>query len=280
MNRFGLENLGLGLGLRSKHYAHILEHRPDVDWFELITENYLETRGRSREIAEILSERYPLVLHGVSLSIGSTDPLDLDYVRAVRGLRDHLKARWVSDHLCFTGVLGRNTHDLLPIPYTKASLDHVVDRVRRVSDVLGAPLILENPSTYVEFAGSTLPEWAFLAELAERADCGLLLDVNNVWVSSYNHGFDPRQYLDALPFDRVVQIHLAGHTNYGTHVVDTHIGPVTDPVWELFRLAEQRAEGCGRTGGTSTMLEWDAQIPSFEQTHAEAKKAQAWMSPR
>ena len=290
MNRFGLENLGLGLGLRSKHYAHILEHRPTVDWFELITENYLETRGRSLEIAELLSERYPLVLHGVSLSIGSTDPLDLDYVRAVRALRDRLKARWVSDHLCFTGVLGRNTHDLLPIPYTEASLAHVVDRVRRVSDVLGAPLILENPSTYVEFAGSTLPEWAFLAELAERADCGLLLDVNNVWVSSYNHGFDPRQYLDALPFDRVVQIHLAGHTNYGTHVVDTHIGPVTDPVWELFRLAEEgiarsdRARGQAaddrRVTRTSTMLEWDAQIPSFEETYAEAKKAQAWVGAR
>jgi uncharacterized protein (UPF0276 family) len=210
-------------------------------------------------------------MHGVSLSIGSTDPLDFEYLKELRALRDRTGARWVSDHLCWTGAAGKNTHDLLPLPYTEESLRHVSARVRQVQDFMGAPLALENPSTYVEFGASTLKEWEFLAALANDADCALLLDVNNVYVSSRNHGFDPRVYLDAVPYDRVVQIHVAGHTDNGTHVVDTHIGPVIDPVWRLAAEAHRRA------GGASLLLEWDAEIPSFEETFAEALRARVFI---
>ncbi len=269
MNRFGLPHLGLGLGLRAKHWAHLLEHRPPIGWLEIVSENYLETDGRSIEVLTELARHYPIVMHGVAMSIGSTDPLDRDYLRKLRDLRDRVGARWVSDHLCWTGVQGRNTHDLLPLLYTAEVLDHVVDRVKQVQDILGAPLLLENPSTYVELAGSTLSEADFLAALSERADSAILLDVNNVFVTAYNHDLDARAYIDALPLDRVVQIHVAGHTDHGTHVVDTHIGPVVDPVWALL------AEVDRRTGGASTMLEWDAEIPSLEDTWAEAQKARA-----
>jgi uncharacterized protein (UPF0276 family) len=205
------------------------------------------------------------------MSIGSTDPLDVRYLKELRELRDRIGARWVSDHLCWTGAAGKNTHDLLPLPYTEESLRHVAARVRQVQDFLGAPLALENPSTYFEFEGSTFKEWEFLAALAVEADCALLLDVNNVYVSAKNHGFDPDVYLDAVPFDRVVQIHVAGHTDHGTHVVDTHIGPVIDPVWRLAARAHSRA------GGASLLLEWDAEIPSFEETYAEALRAEAFL---
>src|SRR6187399_135203 len=207
MNRFGLADLGVGVGLRTVHYAHILEQRPAVDWFEIISENYLETSGRPLEFLEAIAEHYPIVMHGVSLSIGSADPLDWDYLQQLRELRNRVKAHWVSDHLCWTGVAGKNSHDLLPMPYTEEALAHVTERVCAVQDFLGAPLALENPSSYAEFAADTMREWEFLGRLAEEADCALLLDVNNVYVSSRNHGFDPMTYLDAIPFDRVVQLH-------------------------------------------------------------------------
>ena len=273
-NRFGLPDLGVGLGLRSVHYTHIVEAQPEVDWFEILSENYMQTAGRPLEWLDAIAARYPVVMHGVSLSIGSTDPLDRAYLTELRALRDRTKARWVSDHLCWTGVSGKNTHDLLPMPYTEEALRHVAERVRAVQDFLGAPLALENPSTYVEFASEprapVMREWEFLARLAEEADCALLLDVNNVFVSAFNHGFDPRDYLAALPFDRVVQMHVAGHTHHGTHIIDSHIGPVVDDVWRLLGDAWQRA------GGTSVLLEWDAEIPSFEVTHAEALRAKAF----
>jgi uncharacterized protein (UPF0276 family) len=270
-NRFGLPDLGVGLGLRTVHYAHILEERPPVGWFEILSENYMQTAGRPLFYLDAIADAYPVVMHGVSLNIGSTDPLDRDYIVELRALRDRIGARWVSDHLCWTGVVGKNTHDLLPVPYTEEALRHVTARVRAVQDLLGAPLALENPSTYVEHAPSpgrpVMREWEFLARLAEDADCALLLDVNNVFVSAYNHGFDAEEYLRAIPYDRVVQFHVAGHTNYGTHIVDTHIGPVIDDVWRMLGRAHEKA------GGASVLLEWDAEIPGFEETHAEALRA-------
>ena len=265
-NRFSLPNLGIGLGLRTVHYTHILESEPAVDWFEILSENYMQTKGRPLHFLDRVAERYPIAMHGVSLSIGGTDPLDRAYLTELKELRHRSKALWVSDHLCWTGVAGKNTHDLLPMPYTEESLKHVVSRVREVQDFLEAPLALENPSTYVEHAGNTMTEWDFLAALAREADCALLLDVNNIFVSSYNHGFDAAAYLAAIPFDRVVQLHVSGHTNHGTHIVDTHIGPVIDPVWELLGEAHRRT-------GASILLEWDAEIPSFEETHADALRA-------
>jgi len=265
-NRFGLPDLGIGVGLRSVHYAHILEQAPDVGWFEIISENYMQTAGRPLRMLDQIAERYPVVMHGVSLSIGSTDPLDRDYLHELRALRDRVGARWVSDHLCWTGIAGKNSHDLLPMPYTDEALRHVAERVRAVQDFLDAPLVLENPSSYVEFADGTMKEWEFLAALAEEADCGLLLDVNNVYVSAFNHGFDAREYLSAIPYDRVVQIHVAGHTRHATHIVDTHVGPVPDSVWELLGPVHRRC-------GASVLLEWDTDIPPFEVVHAEALRA-------
>jgi uncharacterized protein (UPF0276 family) len=269
-NRFGLPNLGIGVGLRTVHYAHLLEHWPRVDWFEIISENYMQTAGRPLYFLDRIAERYPIVMHGVSLSIGGTDELDKSYLVELAALSKRTRAKWVSDHLCWTGVAGRNTHDLLPMPYTEEALRHTAARVREVQDFLGRPLLLENPSSYAEFTASTLTEWDFLSALAEEADCGLLLDVNNVYVSSYNHGFDPADYLDAVPWDRVVQMHVAGHTNNGTYIADTHIGPVIDPVWKLAREASRRS------GGASLLLEWDAEIPPFEDVHREALKAAAF----
>ncbi len=270
-NRFGLPDLGVGLGLRTVHYARIAEAQPEVDWFEVLSENYMQTRGRPLEWLDRVAGRYPVAMHGVSLSIGSTDPLDRGYLAELRALRDRCGARWVSDHLCWTGVGGKNTHDLLPMPYTEEALRHVAGRVRAVQDFLGAPLALENPSTYVEHAGASMPEWEFLARLAADADCAILLDVNNVYVSAFNHGFDARRYLDAVPWDRVVQLHVAGHTNHGTHIVDSHIGPVIEPVWKLLGEAWRRARG------VSVLLEWDAEIPSFDETHAEALRARDYI---
>lgn len=265
--RLGHPLLGMGVGLRSVHYPFLLQHTPAVDWFEVISENYMDSRGRPRYVLDQIAERYPVVMHGVSLSIGSTDPLDFDYLHKLKALADGIDARWVSDHLCWTGVAGRNSHDLLPVPLNESVLRHVVERIRVVQDVLERPLVLENPSSYVTFAASTMPEWEFLAQMAESADCGLLLDVNNVYVSSVNHDFDPVEYLENVPHERVVQCHLAGHTNMGTHIVDTHDGPVIDPVWELYALAHRL------TGGMSTLLEWDSRIPPFPEVHAEVLKA-------
>ncbi|RPH38532.1 MAG: DUF692 domain-containing protein [Planctomycetota bacterium] len=271
MTRFDRPNLGLGVGLRTVHFGHILDKKPAVDWFEIITENFLDTGGRPRFVLDRIAERHPIVLHGVSMSVGSTDPLDRVYLRKVKALADRVRAVWVSDHVCWTGVAGRNLHDLLPMPYTEEALRHLVKRIRRVQDILERPRVLENPSSYVEFRSSSMPEWEFLARMADEADCGLLLDVNNVYVSSFNHGFDAETYLRGIPPERVAYVHLAGHTNLGTHLLDTHIGPVIDPVWKLYRLAHRL------TGGRSTLLEWDEQIPSFPVVHREVKKARKHM---
>ena len=264
-------HLGLGCGLRSLHYQHILKHYPDVDWFEIISENYMDSQGRPRYVLDQIAERYPIVMHGVSMSIGSSDPLNCEYLHKLKRLADEINARWVSDHLCWTGVAGINAHDLLPIPLNEQTLKHVVERIRVVQDVLGRRLTVENPSSYITFADSTISEWEFITRMAEETDCGLLLDVNNVYVSSVNHDFDPVEYIQNVPHERVVQFHLAGHTNCGTHLIDTHDGHVIDPVWELYRLAHQ----C--TGGASTLLEWDAKIPEFPVVHAEVLKARQFM---
>ena len=267
--RFEFPDLGVGIGLRTVHFGHILKEWPKIDWFEALSENFLDTGGRPVWVLDQVAERYPVVLHGVSLSIGSTDPLDRAYLAKLKALADRTKARWVSDHLCWTGVMGRNSHDLLPMPYTEEALRHTISRVKQVSEILERPLVLENPSSYVEFAASTLTEWEFLRGLAEEADCGLLLDVNNVYVSSVNHSFDPRAYIDGIPAERVVQYHVAGHTNKGTHILDTHSDHALPEVWELYRRA------WARTGPTATLYEWDEDIPEFDVVHAEAKKALA-----
>ncbi|HVE43267.1 MAG TPA: DUF692 domain-containing protein [Planctomycetota bacterium] len=267
MARFDRPNLGLGVGLRTVHFGHVLDRKPAVDWFEIVTENFLDTDGRPAWVLDQVAGRYPIVLHGVSMSVGSTDPIDRTYLAKVKALAERVRAVWVSDHVCWTGVAGRNLHDLLPMPYTEEALRHMVRRIRRIQDVLERPLILENPSSYVEFASSSMPEWEFIARMAEEADCGLLLDVNNVYVSAFNHGFDPEAYVRAIPPNRVAYVHVAGHTNHGTHLLDTHIGPVIDPVWKLFGLAQRLS------GGRSTLLEWDEEIPAFPVVHREVLKA-------
>lgn len=269
--RLGYDNIGLGVGLRTVHFAHILKNQPEVDWFEVISENFMDSQGRPRYVLEQIAERYPIVMHGVSMSIGSTDPLDMGYLKKLRGLAHAVNARWISDHLCWTGVAGRNTHDLLPIPFNEQTLRHVVQRIKVVQDVLGRRLVLENPSSYVTFRDSTMDEWTFIRRMAEEADCGLLLDVNNVYVSSFNHDMDPVTFIESLPHGRVVQFHLAGHTRYETHLIDTHDHPVIDPVWALYKLAHRL------TGGVSTLLEWDANIPPFQELHAEVLKARHYM---
>jgi uncharacterized protein len=271
-SRLGHPNLGLGLGLRTVHFPYILENHPPVDWFEIISENFMDSGGRPRYVLEQIAERYAVVMHGVALSIGSTDPINFEYLHKLKRLADAVGARWVSDHLCWTGVAGLNAHDLLPIPLNEQTLKHVVGRVRIVQDFLQRPPVLENPSTYVTFADSTMNEWEFIGRMADETNCGLLLDVNNVYVSSVNHDFDPAVYIRSVPHRRVVQFHLAGHTNCQTHLIDTHDGPVIDPVWELYRLAHRL------TGGASTLLEWDAKIPPFPVVHAEVKKARDYMS--
>ncbi|MEW4453274.1 DUF692 domain-containing protein [Bremerella sp. JC817] len=265
--RLGFENLGLGVGLRAPHFHHILETQPAVDWFEIISENYIDSQGRPRYVLDQVAERYPVVMHGVSLSIGSTDPLDFEYLQKLKTLSGEIGARWISDHVCWTGVAGKNSHDLLPIPYNEETLKHVAQRVCQVQEFLEQPLVLEDPSSYVTFANSTMAEWEFLTALTEETSCGLLLDVNNVYVSAANHDFDPVEYIENLPWESIVQFHLAGHTNMGDYCIDTHDGHVIDPVWQLYRLAHER------TGGVSTLLEWDANIPDFDTMHAEVLKA-------
>ncbi len=265
------DGLGLGVGLRTVHFAHILKHWPAVDWFEIISENFMDCGGRPRYVLDQIAERYPIVMHGVSMSIGSTDPLNMDYLRKLKRLASETGARWISDHVCWTGVASRNTHDLLPVPYNAETLKHLTERIRIVQDLLERPLVMENPSTYVTFRDSTMTEWEFIRYLTEETGCQLLLDVNNVYVSSVNHDFNPKQYLDSIPVDRVVQFHLAGHTNLGTHCIDTHDGQVVDPVWELFRYAHHRGIRA------STLLEWDASIPEFDVVHAEVLKAKTYL---
>jgi uncharacterized protein (UPF0276 family) len=268
-DRHAIPDLGVGVGFRSPHVAEILRDRPAMEWFEVISENYFAEGGIQRRNLEALREGYPVVPHGVSLSIGGTDALDARYLGRLKDLVKRLGAPWCSDHLCWTGVGGVDTHDLLPMPLTKASLSHVVERVKRVQGELEVPFALENASSYLEYRGSDIPEAEFLAELAERADCGLLLDVNNVFVSAYNHGFDAAAYVDAVPAGRVLQIHLAGHTDRGTHLLDTHSDHVKPEVWELYRRALRRC------GPTSTLVEWDEEIPAWDVLVAEAAKARA-----
>ncbi|KJE34238.1 hypothetical protein UF64_16450 [Thalassospira sp. HJ] len=263
--------LGLGIGLRNCHFDHILAEWPEVDWFEAISENFMDSGGRPRWVLDQIAERYPVVLHGVSMSIGSTDPLDMAYLAKLKKLADDVSARWVSDHLCWTGILGLNSHDLLPMMLTEEALDHVVERVRQAQDVLERPLVLENPSSYVQFQKSTISEPDFLRALCDATGCRLLLDVNNVYVTCFNAGTSTSDYMKAFPFDRVVQMHLAGHQHCGTHIVDTHDSPVCDDVWQLFRTAWQK------TGGAAVLLEWDGDVPEFERVHAEVLRAQAYI---
>jgi uncharacterized protein (UPF0276 family) len=266
-----LPKLGLGVGLRSSHFGHITSQWPQVDWFEAISENFIDSGGRPGYIIRKVAERYPIVLHGVSMSIGSSDPLNRDYLLKLKRLAEDIKALWVSDHLCWTGTLGVNSHDLLPLPLNEKTLDHVARRVIQAQDILERPLILENPSTYITFQDSTLSEPEFLRALTEKTGSGLLLDVNNVFVSCFNDGSDPLDYLANFPFESVVQMHLAGHQHCGSHIVDTHDQPVCDGVWELFRLAWQK------TNGVSTLLEWDGDVPEFEVMHQEVLRARAFM---
>jgi hypothetical protein len=272
MPPLGLPQLGFGVGLRTPHFSHVLNCRPNVDWFEVISENFMDSGGRPRYVLEQVAERFPVVMHGVSLSIGSTDPLDFDYLRKLRELARAVKAAWVSDHLCWTGVAGKNTHDLLPLPLDEATLGHVAGRIRVVQDFLERPLIVENPSAYLSFAHSTMGEAEYLNRLCDETGCGLLVDVNNVYVSSVNLEFDAKDYLEQLPHDRIVQFHLAGHTNRGTHMIDTHDQPVVPAVWKHFRRIWEL------TGGASTLLEWDAHIPPFATLEAELERARTWAS--
>ncbi len=267
--RFDLPNLGFGLGLRGQHYDYILEQRPAVDWFEIISENYMDSYGRPRDVLFELKEHYPFVMHGVSLSIGSPDPLDFSYLKRLKKLRNEINAHWVSDHLCWTGVAGKNMHDLLPLPYTEEVLKHVVQKIQQVQDYLEAPLLIENPSSYLEFTSSHFHEADFLRHMAEEADCALLLDVNNIFVSAYNHEFEALDYLDRIPHERVVQYHLAGHTNKKTHIIDTHSDHVIEEVWNIFKASYPRSHGA------AVMVEWDSDIPDFEILHAEVLKAKS-----
>jgi len=270
--RLGLPNPGDGVGLREVHYAYLMATPPEawgVDWFEIVSENYLDNRGYGLRVLEHVAAHRPIVMHGVSLSIGSTAPLDYGYLGKLRDLAAAFRPLWISDHLCWTGIGGINSHDLLPMPLTGESLDHVADRVAAVQEFLGRPLILENPSSYLQFRADQMPECAFLARLAERTGCGLLLDVNNVHVSATNHGFDPLAYLEAIPAEYVVQMHLAGPSDFGTHLIDTHDKPVPEAVWALY------ARAWAHCGPVATLLEWDADIPPFEDLLVELTKARA-----
>lgn len=260
-------NLGFGLGLRVDHYEAILNSEPAVDWFEIISENYLVPGGKPLHYLDRIRERYPLAMHGVSLSIGSTDPLDLEYLKQLKTLAARVDPAWISDHLCWTGVHGRNMHDLLPLPYTEETVEHVAARIRAVQDFLGRRILIENVSSYVNFAGSRMSEWEFVTAVSERADCLLLLDVNNIYVSSVNHEFDPRDYLNGIPGKRVQQIHIAGHEDHGDYIIDTHDHPVTDPVWKLY------ADAVRRFGPVSTMIERDDNIPPLDELVAELEQA-------
>ena len=252
-----LPALGFGLGLRTEHYNAILESKPNVDWFEVLSENYMIPGGKPLYYLDRIRENYPVVMHGVSLSIGSTTPFDADYLRDLKKLADRIQPAWISDHLCWTGVHGQNIHDLLPLPYTEETAQHVAERVRIVQDYLGRRILLENVSSYASYVDSTMTEWEFITEIAEKADCLLLLDVNNIYVSSYNHQFDAKAFIDGVPKNRVQQIHLAGHQNNGDYIIDTHDAPVIDPVWDLYEYA------ISRFGAISTMIERDDHIPEL-----------------
>ena len=269
-SRLELINPGCGVGLRDIHFPYLMANPPslwNVDWFEIITENFLDNDGYAMHVLDHVRRHRPIVMHGVSLSIGGPDPLDKSYLTKVLDLAARINPLWISDHLCWTGMDGWNSHDLLPLPLNRPILDHCISRVRMVQDLLGRPLIIENPSTYLEYKSSDMPEWEFLNELAQATGCGLLLDVNNVHVSCFNHGLDPFLYLDRIDPQAVMQIHLAGPSDYGTHLIDTHDHPVPDIVWQLYAYA------LSRLGAIATLLEWDAEIPSFPDLTRELDKA-------
>jgi uncharacterized protein len=261
--------LGFGLGLRPVYYQEIFDTKPNVDWFEIISENYMVRGGRPLAMLERIRADYPLVMHGVSLSIASTAPLDMDYLAGLKALAERVEPKWVSDHLCWTGVHGVNLHDLMPVPFTNEALVHVADRISRVQDYLGRRIAIENVSSYVSFAESEMDEWTFVQELAERADCWLLLDVNNIFVSGFNHEFNARQFLHSIKPERVIQMHLAGHSDCDTHKIDTHDEPICDGVWDLF------GEAWRHLGPVSTMIERDDNFPPFAELMAELDHARA-----
>jgi uncharacterized protein (UPF0276 family) len=266
------QNIGVGLGLRQPHYSHILENQPQIAWFEAISENYIglgpENGGNAIQILERIRALYPLGLHGVSLSIGSTDELDLKYLTRLNTLIERIEPLWVSDHLCWTGAQGENLHDLLPLPYTEEVLRHLSERILKTQDFLKRPLVFENVSAYLCFEHSEMTEWEFLNEITQRTDCGLLIDVNNIFVSSANQSFDPMTYLKSIPKHSVKQMHLAGHSRQGECLIDTHDGPVSDRVWELY------SEAIKLYGPVPTLIEWDDKIPDFEILAAEASRAE------
>lgn len=266
-SRLGLPDLGVGLGLRVPHYRHILAERPAVDFFEIISENFMVDGGKPLYHLDRVLETYRVVQHGVSLAIGGPAPPEREYLAKLRRVLGRVRSPWVSDHFCWGGVPGANLHDLLPLPYTIEAVKRVVERARMVQDFLEVRLALENTSSYLTYTTSSMPEWEFVSEIAERADIGILFDVNNVYVSAYNHGFDPYEFVRNVPHRRIVQIHLAGHTNLGDYIIDTHSGHVIDPVWDLYRETIELA------GSVSTLIEWDDEIPEFSVVAAEAEKA-------
>jgi len=272
-NRFnGFTDLGIGIGLRIPHYRHILSEKPVVDWFEIISENYMVDGGRPLEILDTLLEQYQIVQHGVSLYFGSTDKLERSHLTKLKRLVKRTKTPFLSDHLCWGSVDGTYTHDLLPLPYTFEAAKNAAERIRNVQDFLEVPICIENVSSYTEFTSSEMSEWEFLTEVVERADCGILLDVNNIYVSSQNHKFDPFDYIKGIPTHRVGQMHIAGHSVYENYIIDTHDHPVCPPVWKLYEAATNLC------GPTNTLLEWDSKIPSFDEVHHEALKAKKYLT--
>jgi uncharacterized protein (UPF0276 family) len=261
--------LGFGLGLRPDHYEVILAERPKLDWFEIITENYLVEGGKPLYYLDRIREHYPMVMHGVSLSIGSSDPIDLNYLKSVKELAERVQPAWISDHLCWTGVNGINMHDLLPLPYTSEAIQHVVSHIHQVQDYLGRRILIENVSSYLTYEQSEMSEWEFFSEIVCAADCYVLLDVNNIYVSAFNHGFNPEAYLRGMPQERVVQIHLAGHSNNGNYIIDTHDAPVIQEVWDLYALTLKHF------GAISAMIERDDNIPELPELLAEVDHARA-----
>ena len=260
--------LGFGLGLRTEHYQYVIEHKPDVDWFEILSENYMVPGGKPLHNLDLIRADYDMVMHGVSLSIGSTDPLNKKYLKDLKQLVERVQPHWLSDHLCWTSVDGSNSHDLLPLPYNDATIDHVVDRIRQVQDYLGRQILLENLSSYVTYNESEMTEWEFFNEIARRSDCLVLLDINNVFVSAHNHHFDPIDYIRGMDSERVMQFHLAGHSYSGDMIIDTHDHDVCDPVWELYASALQHY------GAVSTMIERDDNIPEFTELRQELSIAE------
>jgi uncharacterized protein (UPF0276 family) len=271
-NRFnGFTELGVGIGLRVPHYRHILSKKPLVDWFEIISENYMVDAGRPLAVLDTIAEQYQVVQHGVAMYFGTAERLNREHLKRLRTLVKRTKTPFLSDHLCWGSVDGTYTHDLLPMPYTFAAARKTAANVREAMDFLEVPICVENVSSYAEYHASEMTEWEFLTEVVERADCGILLDVNNIYVSSKNHNFDPYDYLNGVPHDRVGQMHIAGHSKYEKYILDTHDHPVLDPVWKMYEYAIEKC------GPTSTLLEWDAHIPSFEEVHAEALKANRFL---